>query len=503
MKLALTIITILAIVRATAYNPTAPSAPFCGVSTARNTDVLVLDCGVSTIVSLDFVSYGTPNGNCDSGFSHNTTCDASGAASWAASTCIGTTSCVLDTSVSGMPDPCAGVIKTLAIVARCAAPPSGTARPLVPPCSMTQGTPPCLLPAWEPIWSLAKSTICQPGGYAGDSWLNSTEAARWGLISLDWSVANAEWTRNGTLAPQNMTGAATLVEQCRRIKAVDPSTLCFVYRNTELALQWMEPQRDVMADPAFKDFFLQYQVGNPKNVTPGTIYNEVAGSPATGCNQYFWNFSNQDAVEYVIGVSEQGSLGTGSPFVDGTFLDDSQALPQEHANAPTNMGLSAAQLLTVQNSSWAFFNVAVATLAAAEPSKFIWQGFNGMQESDPDGVGVTPDQGTCLTYMATVCDASWQRVPYTVGWPSAQNDKLPVLAAFLIGRGPYAFIGYGWTGGGGLHVPPFDPLWDLYDNVGQPESLCEETSSGVFSRNWTRGVATLDCNTWVGTLAFS
>lgn len=30
------------------------------------------------------------------------------------------------------------------------------------------------------------------------------------------------------------TGAATLVEQCRQIKAVDPTTKCFVYRNTEL-----------------------------------------------------------------------------------------------------------------------------------------------------------------------------------------------------------------------------------------------------------------------------
>lgn len=67
------------------------------------------------------------------------------------------------------------------------------------------------------------------------------------------------------------TGASTLVEQCRRIKAVcvrlpecspcctvftrvdpllsflarvqvDPTSKCFVYRNTELALEWLEPQ---------------------------------------------------------------------------------------------------------------------------------------------------------------------------------------------------------------------------------------------------------------------
>ena len=30
-----------------------------------------------------------------------------------------------------------------------------------------------------------------------------------------------------------------------------------------------------------------------------------------------------------------------------------------------------------------------------------------------------------------------------------------VLAAFLVTRGPYAFIGYGWNGG----MPEWDPMW--------------------------------------------
>lgn len=40
--------------------------------------------------------------------------------------------------------------------------------------------------------------------------------------------------------------------------------------------------------------------------------------------QYFFNYSNASAVEWALAVSEQGPLGTGSPFVIGTFLDDSQ-----------------------------------------------------------------------------------------------------------------------------------------------------------------------------------
>ena len=92
-------------------------------------------------------------------------------------------------------------------------------------------------------------------------------------------------------------------------------------------------------------------------------------------------------------------------------------------------------------------------------------------------------------------------MPWTVQWPAAQADKAPVLAAFLIGRGPAAFVGYGWSGGGSIHVPPWEPMWDAYE-VGEPAGLCQEGAQGVFSREWTKGKATLDCNTWQATLDF-
>jgi hypothetical protein len=481
----------------------ASSEPFCGTSTSRGADVLVLTCapGAGAIASIDFAAYGTPSGGCAApgGLAHNASCDWAGAQAWAARLCVGQSQCVLsaDGRSGGVPDPCSGVVKTLAVVARCSAAPGGSAAPIVPPCSVTQGTPPCPLPTWAPVWALNRSTICQPGAGAGESWLDADKAAQFGLVSLDWSVANAIWHGNGNVS--NMTGAATLVEQCRRIKAVDPTTKCFVYRNTELALEWLEPHRAVMDDPAFSAFFLQFQPGNPSNTPPGTIYNEDAGSPATGARQFFWNYSNGDAFEYVLGVSEQGELATGSEFVDGTFLDDSQAIPQEHPNAPANIGLSAVQLLLLQNASYNFFNAAVAQLAAS--GTFIWQGFNGLEEGDPDGVGVSPTSASCQTYMEQVCDPAWQQVPRTMQWPSAQADKLPVLAAFLVGRGPYDFIGYGWYGSGVVGLPAWDPIWDAY-TVGEPTGLCAQTAPGVFSRSWTRGTSTLNCNTWSADLRF-
>lgn len=478
------------------------SPPFCGEATARGADVLVLSCapGAGAISSIDFASYGTPSGSCASGdLAVNASCAWAGTLAWAQAACVGQRECVLsaEPGAGGVPDPCEGVIKTLAVVARCAAAPGGSALPVVPPCSVTQGTPPCPAPTWAPVWALNRSTICQPGADAGAGWLDAAAAARWGLVSLDWSIANAVWRGSGS--PANMTGAATLVEQCRRIKAVDATTKCFVYRNTELALEWLEPQRAVMYDPAFADYFLQYQPGNPSGAPPGTIYNEDGGGVAANLKQFFWNYSNADAFEYVLGVSEQGALGTGSAFVDGTFLDDSQAIPQEHGDAPANMGLSAVQLVAAQNATYAFFNAAVAQLAAG--GKFIWQGFNGLEEGDPDGVGTSPTRDSCAAWMAVACAPSWQGVPRTMQWPSAAADKLPVLAAFLVSRGPYAYIGTGWYGAGVIGLPDWDPLWDLYD-VGEPAGACEQPAPGVFSRAWTRGVATLNCSSWTATLDF-
>ncbi len=45
------------------------------------------------------------------------------------------------------------------------------------------------------------------------------------------------------------------------VKTLNPKTKVFVYRNMELALQWLSSERAAMYDPSKRDYFLQYQVG--------------------------------------------------------------------------------------------------------------------------------------------------------------------------------------------------------------------------------------------------
>jgi hypothetical protein len=83
------------------------------------------------------------------------------------------------------------------------------------------------------------------------------------------------------------------------------------------------------------------------------------------------------------------------------------------------------------------------------------------------------------------------------------------LAAFLITRPPFAYLGYSWQNCGPPNVVGrvpgtvrdfWQPMFDL--DVGVPTGLCTETSAGVFSREWTKGRATLDCNLFEAELKF-
>ena len=100
----------------------------------------------------------------------------------------------------------------------------GAALAASPSCAVN-GTA-CPPPTWGPTWNLTLSTVCQPGGMA--DYFVPPENQPWGLVSLDWSVANGVWHHANQ---SESTVEATSIEGCRKIKAVSPSTKCFIYHN--------------------------------------------------------------------------------------------------------------------------------------------------------------------------------------------------------------------------------------------------------------------------------
>jgi hypothetical protein len=238
----------------------APTNPFCGWASNRNTFTSNLSCTNGVIDSLPLALYGVVAGECPT-FSP-TSCSDKSFASYAAAQCLGKQSCLLS---SDRPDPCPGQIKTIAVLAHCSLPPGGISpprpspqpsqpppppQPPVSPTCALNGLP-CPPPQWNATWNLTQSSVIQPSS-AGFFTPNHT----WGLvrpavwrrgwalllllspapllsvslsltlapkISLDWSVARSIWFTGNQ---SNTTCEATSREGCRRLKAAGLAHRC-------------------------------------------------------------------------------------------------------------------------------------------------------------------------------------------------------------------------------------------------------------------------------------
>ena len=109
---------------------------------------------------------------------------------------------------------------------------------------------PCPLPKWTATWDLARSTAIHPCNFSG--FYDPKYAAKWGLVSFSWQNDEPGWTPGAVDCQERM------VEQCRLVKKLNPQTKCFVYRNTELALEWLSTQKAVM-DEQHRGWFVNFE----------------------------------------------------------------------------------------------------------------------------------------------------------------------------------------------------------------------------------------------------
>ena len=153
----------------------------------------------------------------------------------------------------------------------------------------TQGAA-CPTPTWEPVWELNLSTTpWTPWGpesaESARGFYNLSVAGRWGWLNFDWSDGSNFWQ---DALPQH-DNEAVMVKQCSMIKELGTGTRCFVYRNTELALQWEETSRAAMTQANVdNNWFLKYKTkaccdaAVPCNVA---AYNNANTLPLIPCNK--------------------------------------------------------------------------------------------------------------------------------------------------------------------------------------------------------------------------
>jgi hypothetical protein len=91
----------------------------CGITAEKS--MLHLHCPAGTTISkIDFASFGTPSGTCETGFQTDPKCDTNTSEATVGKLCLGKESCdVTATSQAFGRDPCFGVIKKLAAQVSC------------------------------------------------------------------------------------------------------------------------------------------------------------------------------------------------------------------------------------------------------------------------------------------------------------------------------------------------------------------------------------------------
>lgn len=119
----------------------------------------------------------------------------------------------------------------------------------------------------------------------------------------------------------------------------------------------------------------------------------------------------------------------------------------------------------------------------------------------------TDPRTDCTSWLRDACPNKLHRLALFFGFtrvshhqPLTANGTLPALmqdlATFLLVRGQYAWIGYGWQGCGMSYSRPAA----LDADYGEPlDDGCQEVgSSGVFVREYTKASVQMDCNRWEG-----
>ena len=341
-----------------------------------------------------------------------------------------------------------------------------------------------------------------------------------------------------------------LVEQVKKTTAASPNTQVWVYRNGMKALPWYTLVRTKVTDPAYAQWFMPFSpkvIANHSaahvpvcddNYDPprcSNLYHDQTQTPGyptgdgvcapPGCDvgsvpvgEYIFDprsvnvsVHGQTLLEWFIEDYLFGPTGAGNAKIGGFYFDD-HWLPtgpsEMNRHAAEDMGLTQDDLDELMDAfTWQMDQVYATIL---KRGKFTWNQFwNGSPERTQwiDCPAPMVAQKTCAADVRALCSAAslsqsvamlYGFSPGCGGSDSNITDPDTDIAAFLLTRGPYAWLGHGWSGCSKQYERPAG----LDVDYGVPHGLCVESAngSGVFTREWSKASVTLDCNTWSGSI---
>lgn len=377
-----------------------------------------------------------------------------------------------------------------------------------------------VLPSWPVSYQMNMSTaimICNNSGPVDPVW-----ASKWSLVDIDWNSDKVDWSK---VKPMN--NEEQMLGNVQAIRRVNNQAITWVYRNGIKALPWFTSVRTKLEDPQYWGWFMPYAncstapgvyVCGPNATT--NLYHDFEQTPSgdcgfgVQCGEYVFNHRNESLRSFLVGEYFFGPTGAGSPDVLGFYVDDgwsSQGPSEMDADAVAKMGMSKDDVQAMI-AAWSA-NQQAWRDALVAAGRFEWFLFYGGQQTAPGWNQTDPAQ-TCLAYHRANCGPNspsqkgtlffgFSRVQHSQAW--YPNGTLPYgeqdIAAFLLTRGPYAYLGYGWTGCADSKHPFTRPPqldWDY----GTPTDYCTEGAgnNGIFTRHWSKATISLDCNTFTASI---
>eukprot|EP01064_Diplonema_japonicum_P020338 TRINITY_DN295_c1_g1_i1.p1 TRINITY_DN295_c1_g1~~TRINITY_DN295_c1_g1_i1.p1 ORF type:complete len:427 (+),score=126.79 TRINITY_DN295_c1_g1_i1:46-1326(+) len=404
-------------------------------------------------------------------------------------------------------------------------------------------------PRWPATYNMSMSSITMACN--GSGWYDPSLGGAFGITSYDWSNAKKQWAN-----AKPMDCEERLVTQATMTKKVNPNTNVFVYRNLVKALPWFTSVREKLDDPAYSGFFLKFKSGGafpngsyhvpqctsgkcspfyhdqeqtPEHPTPNDPHpdgscTDECDCGMNPCGEYLWDHRNGTMLrDFLVNTHIMGANGVGNPNVDGLFIDDYwcsnlvnsscrdpvQGPSEINQYSQVDMGLSDQDIKEITEGWLETMTAAQNAMLAAKG--FTWSLIPGQANANASPVKIS--NSSCSSMMRGVIqDQKWQELPLIFGLDMGTSPNLlPQLtqdiAAFLLMRGPYAYVGAGIWG----MSWPAGVQWDkkqpeqkrpkaMDTDYGSPLGLATEPKTNTFVREYTKSTVTLDCNNFFATI---
>lgn len=419
------------------------------------------------------------------------------------------------------------------------------------------------IPFQNPPWgidnyNMSMSTISMACNSSG--WFNNTVAASFGILSYDWSNNKYNWARANPMNDEEL-----MMQQIADTKALNPNNKVFNYINLVKALPWFSNIRSKLEDPQYSGFFLKFKPGgsfpNGSYYVPNCdtsfspplcseFYHDQEQTPGLNpnsdgvcdthcycgsvpCGEYLFDWRNgTQLLDFIINDVILGPFGLGNSNISGFFIDDfwcsniinGSGACTDPVQGPTeidphnqiDMGLTDQDVADI-TKGW-LNGMTVVQQTIIDHGGYTWSLIPGQDNANAAPTMVdNANPQACGNLIRPSCSSSsaYQTTPLLFGIHPG-NSTVPIpfidqdIAAFLLMRGPFAYIGWGewglsWPAGStwnsGKGVPIVRPI-QMDTDYGRPINVCSETAPGsnIFQRIFTKSRIVLNCNTFTANI---